>query len=112
MLCQPAGIEPERAQATWRLMRFLSDHSLLWAKGGQIPTRLEVLRSPQFAALPVQSQFARQLPYVQYEPLNPKINAIFPFVDPAIEAVLLDLQGPDAAMRDACRRIEQVLKRP
>src|SRR5262249_55536230 len=30
MLCQPAGIPPERARATWRLMRYLSDHSLLW----------------------------------------------------------------------------------
>lgn len=112
MLCQPAGIAPEHARATWRLMRFLSDHSLLWAKGGQVPTRLAVLRSREFAALPVQSQFARQLPFVQYVPLNRKINALFPFVDPAIEAVLLDLQPPETAMRDACRRIDQVLKRP
>ena len=55
---------------------------------------------------------ARQLPYVQYVPLNRKINALFPFVDPAIEAVLLDLQPLETAMRDACRRIDQVLKRP
>ena len=112
LLCQPAVITPERAGAAWRLMRFLSDDSLLWAKGGQIPARLSVLRSPQFAALPVQSQFARQLPYVQYEPLVPKLNALDPFVDPAIEAVLLDLQTPEQAMRDACRRIRQVLERP
>jgi len=93
-------------------MRFLSDNSLLWAKGGQIPARLAVLHSPEFAALPVQSQFARQLPFVQYEPLTPKDNALFPFVDPAVEAVLLDLQTPEQAMRDACRRVEQVLERP
>jgi multiple sugar transport system substrate-binding protein len=112
MLCQPAAIRPEDAQAAWRLMRFLSDHSLDWAKGGQVPVRLSVLRSPEFAALPVQSQFARQLPYLHYEPLTPKINALFPFVDPAVEAVLLDLETPEAAMRDACRRIQQVLERP
>lgn len=112
LLCQPAGITAERARAAWRLMRFLSDDSLLWAEGGQIPTRRSVLRSPQFAALPVQSQFARQLPYVQYEPLVPKLNALYPFVDPAIEAVLLNLQTPEQAMRDACRRLHQVLQRP
>jgi len=112
LLCQPAGITPERARAAWRLMRFLSDDSLLWAKGGQIPARLSVLRSPQFAALPVQSQFARQLPFVQYEPLTPKNNAIFPFVDPAVEAVLLNLQPPEQAMTDACRRVQQVMERP
>jgi multiple sugar transport system substrate-binding protein len=112
LLCQPARIAPERARAAWRLMRFLSDDSLLWAEGGQIPTRLSVLRSAQFAALPVQWQFARQLPYVQYEPLVPQLNSLYPFVDPAIEAVLLDLQTPEQAMHDACRRIHEVLTRP
>jgi multiple sugar transport system substrate-binding protein len=112
LLCQPAAITPERSRAAWRLMRFLSNNSLLWAKGGQVPARLAVLHSPEFAALPVQSQFARQLPFVQYEPLTPKDNALFPFVDPAVEAVLLDLQTPEQAMRDACRRVTQVLDRP
>jgi multiple sugar transport system substrate-binding protein len=112
LLCQPAAISPEAGKAAWRLMRFLSDHSLLWAKGGQVPVRLSILNSPQFQALPVPSQFAKQLPFVRYEPLTPKANSLGPFVDPAIEAVLLDLQTPEAAMRDACRRIEQVLERP
>jgi multiple sugar transport system substrate-binding protein len=112
MLCQPAPISAAKSRAAWRLMRFLSDHSLMWAKGGQIPVRLSVLRSKEFAALPVQSQFARELPYVQYEPLTPKSNGLGPFVGPAVEAVLLDLQTPDAAMSDACRRIGQLLRRP
>jgi multiple sugar transport system substrate-binding protein len=112
ILCQPAAIRPEAGKAAWRLTRFLSDHSLQWAKGGQVPVRLSILRSAEFQALPVQSQFAKQLSFVQYEPLTPKANAIGPFVAPAIEAVLLDLQTPEAAMQDACRRIEQVLERP
>ena len=112
LLCQPAGISSQASQASWRLMRFLSDSSLSWAEGGQVPARLDVQRSAQFAALPVQAQFARQLPVVQYESLSPRANALFPFVDPAIEAVLLDLQTPQAALEDSQRRIEQVLKRP
>jgi multiple sugar transport system substrate-binding protein len=112
LLCQPAGITPERSRAAWRLMRYLSDHSLAWAKGGQVPARLDLQRSPEFAAMPAQSAAATQLPYIQYDPLTPKMNAIFPFVDPAIEAALLGLQTPEGAMRDACRRIAQVLKRP
>lgn len=77
-----------------------------------MPARLDVQRSPEFAALPVQAQFARQLPVVQYESLSPRANALFPFVDPAIEAVLLDLQTPEDALKDSQRRIDQVLKRP
>lgn len=112
LLCQPQGIAPERARAGWRLMRYLSDHSLTWAKGGQVPARLEVLRSPQFRALEVQSQFARQLDWVIYDPQVPKAGSLNQFVDPAIEAALLQLQTPEAAMRDADRRIDQLLRRP
>ena len=112
MLAQPAGIAPEASKAAWRLMRFLSDHSIEWARGGQVPARVDVEQSADFAALPVQSQFARQLPIVQYEVLSPRANAIFPFVDPAIEAVLLDMETPEHALKDAQRRIQQVMKRP
>lgn len=112
LLCQPNGLSPEASRAAWRLMRFLSDDSYEWATGGQVPARLDVQRSPKFAALPVQAQFARQLPVVQYETLSPRANAIFPFVDPAIEAILLDLQTPEVALKDSQRRIDQVLKRP
>lgn len=112
LLCQPAGISPEASRAAWRLMRFLSDNSLLWAKGGQVPTRLSVLRSPAFQELTVPAQFGKQLAYVHYEPLTPKTNALTQFVGPAIEAVLLDLETPEKAMQDASRRIDQVLKRP
>ncbi len=112
LLCQPAGASPAQAGAAWRLMRFLSDNSLGWAEGGQVPARRDVAASKEFLALPVQSAFGRQLPIVVYEPLSPRMNALFPFVDPAIEAALLDLQTPEAAMQDAARRINQVLARP
>lgn len=112
LLCQPRDISPERARAAWRLMRFLSDHSQTWAAGGQVPARLDVKNSPQFASLIVQSQFARQLGIVLYDPQIPRANALNQFVDPAIEAALLRLQTPEEAMRDADRRINQLLERP
>ncbi len=103
-------------RAAWRLMRFLSDNSLSWAEGGQVPARVAIRDSPAFAALPVQSAFARQLDHIVYDPLTPKANALGPFVDPAIESVLLNLDtspnGLENALHDASRRINQVLKRP
>lgn len=112
LLCQPAGIAPARAKAAWRLMRFLSDHSLTWGEGGQIPARRDIETSPEFQALPVQAQFARQLPNVDYDPQIPRANALNQFADPAIESALLQLQTPEEAMRDADRRINQLLSRP
>ena len=112
LLCQPAGIDAVHARAAGRLMRFLSAHSLTWGIGGQIPARIAIAHSPQFLALPVQSQFARQVSYVIYDPQIPKANALNQFVDPAIDAALSQQQTPEDAMRDADRRINQLLKRP
>jgi len=112
MLGLPGGASPESSSAAWRLARYLSDHSLEWARGGQVPARSALLRSPEFRAMTVQSQFARQLPYIRYEPLVPKLNGLMQHVDPCVEAVLLGLQTPEDAASDACRRIDQVLRRP
>ncbi len=112
LLAQPAAASDEAAAASWRLMRYLSEHSIEWAKGGQVPARNTVRESAEFASLPVQSAFGSQITDVRYEPLSPRTNALFPFIDPAIEAVLLNLQSPRAAMADADRRINQVLERP
>ncbi len=112
VLCQPVGGSPRRVTAAWRFIRFLSDHSLTWAKGGQVPVRLSILHSAEFQALPVQSQFAKQVGFVRYDPTIPRGNALGQFVDPAVEAVLIGLQTPKAAMNDACRRITQALERP
>ncbi|HEX5322624.1 MAG TPA: ABC transporter substrate-binding protein [Capsulimonadaceae bacterium] len=112
MLCMPTGLPERKVQAAWRLMRFLSDHSLRWAQGGQTPARISVLDSPQFHDLSVQSQFASQISYVHFDPQIPKANALNQFADPAIDAALEQLQTPQDAMRDADRRIDQLLKRP
>jgi ABC-type glycerol-3-phosphate transport system substrate-binding protein len=112
MLCMPTGLPERKVQAGWRLMRFLSDHSLRWAQGGQTPARISVLDSTQFHDLSVQSQFASQIGYVRFDPQIPKANALNQFADPAIDAALEQLQTPQDAMRDADRRIDQLLKRP
>ncbi len=112
LLCEPAGIDPAHAKAAGRLMLFLSNHSLTWGLGGQIPARVAVTRSADFQSQPVQAQFARQIGYVVYDPQVPLANALNQFVDPAIDAALSEEQTPEVAMRDADRRINQVLARP
>ena len=93
-------------------MRFLSNHSLTWGLGGQIPARAAIARLPQFQDQPVQAQFDREIGYVDYDPQVPKANALNQFADPAIDAALSQMQTPEDAMRDADRRINQVLARP
>lgn len=112
ILCMPRDLPTSRARTAWRFMRYLSDHSLDWAAGGQIPVRASLLRHPRFRAMRVQREFARELPYVVFEPASHKSTEIMPFYDAAIEASLLGIQTPRQALDEAHRRISQVMARP
>jgi multiple sugar transport system substrate-binding protein len=111
LLTMPRDISGEKREAAWEFIRYLSDHSLDWAKGGQVPVRKSILRSPEFRKLDVQYQFSRELPYVVYEPASVFYNQVAPFGDAAIEAVLCRIKPTKTALDEASGRIDRVLAR-
>lgn len=112
MLVMPKNLTPERRQAAWAFINYLSDHSLEWSKGGQIPVRKSILSTPEFRKLPVQYQFSKELPYVVYLPSSTATNQLMPFCDAAVEAILNDIKPTKDALDEASRRINNVLERP
>ena len=112
ILCLPRRQEPAKTAAAWKLMTFLSNNSLDWASGGQVPARKSLLATERFRGMRVQSAFARQLPYVKYEPPSPRASEVSPFVTAGIEAAMLGLKSPEAAMNEAAARIDRALARP
>lgn len=110
-LAMPKEISGARKEAAWSFIKYLSDHSIKWAQGGQVPVRLSVLKSPEFQALPVQREFAKQLDYVQYEPLVVTVNQIAGFADAAVDTALNHVETPERALKDAARRVDNVLRR-
>ncbi len=112
MMVMPKNLSPERRKAAWEFMRYLSDHSLEWSKGGQVPVRKSILAKPEFRKLSVQYQFSKELPYVVYLPQSTLTNQIMPFCEAAVEAILNDLMPTKAAVDEATRRVNSVLERP
>jgi multiple sugar transport system substrate-binding protein len=110
-LCIPAQLKGDRRTAAWGFIKYLSDHSITWAQGGQVPVRLSVLHSSEFQSLRVQREFAKQLDYVQYEPFSTVVNQITGFADSAVDASLNHVDKPDVLLKDAARRIQNVLRR-
>jgi multiple sugar transport system substrate-binding protein len=111
-LAMPATQDPKKRKASWLFIKYLSDHSIAWAKGGQVPVRKSILESAEFKALPVQSEFAKQLDYIRYEPFSVRFNQVSVFGDAAIEAVVNRVESPDTALKTASRRINRVLEQP
>ena len=110
-LCLRADLQGRDLQATWRFIRFLSDNSLDWAAGGQVPVRKSLRATPRFRAMPVQSAFARQIPSVVY---LPRLTFIFEFQTEFTSAVEKALRGsatPQEALDTAAANIDKILAR-
>lgn len=111
MMVMPAKLDPAKRKAAWRFIRHLSDHSLAWAKGGQVPVRKSIINSAEFRKLSVQYEFSKQLPYVAYMPMSTSLDQVLPFADAAVEAALCGIKPAKPALLEADRRIDEVMSR-
>jgi len=111
ILALRGGLEGKRLAGAKRFIKFLSDNSLDWAVGGQVPVRKNLRNSDRFRSMTAQSQFARQIPYVQYLPATPFVFEYLREYDYAIELALRGTLGPEQALRDADRKVAAIAER-
>ena len=110
-LCIRAGLDERRVEASWRLTRFLSDNSLEWSGGGQVPVRTALRTTREFAAMDVQSQYARQMPYLNFPPRVPFLFEFRSEFNRALERALRGRATPAEALADAARKTRDVIER-
>ncbi|GAB4454042.1 MAG: hypothetical protein OHK0029_08050 [Armatimonadaceae bacterium] len=110
-LCMRSDLKEPTLSATWRFMKYLSENSLDWAEGGQIPVRKSLRNTDRFARMTVQSQFARQIPYVSYLPRLPFIFEFQTEFNLAIEKALRNRATPDEALKVAQENINRIIAR-
>ncbi len=90
-------------------INWISQHSLDWAKGGQVPARKTVRESAQFSSLTEQAAIGKQVDYLHYPPAVPGIgDAMTPMNTAISEAVLLKKE-PEKALADAAGKAAQIL---
>ncbi len=116
------GKQPDRAKqlAAMKFIRYMSENSLTWVKGGQAPARKSILASAEFKAMPLWNAFT---PGIQPESgwiLNPPIKAqtkVFTH-DPASplvaawESIVQQKKTVDHALADAEKGINAILAEP
>lgn len=110
-LCMSPAEDEARAEASWRLMQFLSDNTLEWVQIGQFPARKSVLQSAEFAAIEPQASLAVQIPDMIF---NPAVEYQFEALYEVGRSMELGLRGalsPERALEDGDRRITEVIRR-
>jgi multiple sugar transport system substrate-binding protein len=111
MMSMPRKLSPRRQEAAWTFIKYLSDNSLTWAEGGQIPVRKQLLESPEFRKMEVQFAMSKQIPYIEYEPASVSYNQVATYGDSAVEKCLNTNESCLEALKIADRRINTVLER-
>jgi ABC-type glycerol-3-phosphate transport system substrate-binding protein len=107
----PANAQGKKLEEAYKVIKFISDNSLEWAKEGQTPARKSVLNSPQFQELWPQSVFAKQLPTGVNIPPHLRLIELGDQLGPAIDAALDGQRKPDEALKEAAQRQRQILAR-
>ena len=110
--CLKSNMNARLKDAAWRFVRFYSDHSLEWAAAGQVPVRETLRREKAFRDdLPVQAQFAREIPYGRYQP---QVAFAFEFqteFDFMVERVLRGTTPPKQALSEAEAKVNTIIER-
>jgi multiple sugar transport system substrate-binding protein len=110
-LCISADAEGARLEACKRFVKYLSDHSLDWAEGGQVPVRRSLRDSERFRGMTAQFEFALQMPYISYMPRVLFVNEYLAEFEPAVDSALRGSITPEQAMQRAQANIERIMRR-
>ena len=104
------GQDPNKIDASKVFIKWVIDHSVDWAKAGQVPADNSVRTSQEFAALEEQSAFAEQLPYVHFPPPIPGIGDIDVILETAVSEAVLLKKEPADALNDAASTADETLQ--
>jgi multiple sugar transport system substrate-binding protein len=91
-------------------INYISQQSIEWAKGGQVPARKEVRESPEFAALKPQAAIGSQIDDLHFPPSVPGIADAMATIDTAVNEAILLRKEPAKALSDAATKANQILE--
>ena len=110
-LCLRQGMDERRLRAAWRFVKYLSDHSLDWAEGGQVPVRRSLRDTERFRKMKVQAAFARQIADVRYLPSLPFVFEFETELGIAVDRAVRGSASPEEALRTAAANVNRVIAR-
>lgn len=91
-------------------INWLSQHSLDWAAGGQVPARNAVRDDPKFKELTEVSTLATELPDAAFPPAAPGIGDVTNLFYTAFNEAVLGKKSPKQALDDGVAKADKLLE--
>lgn len=91
-------------------LNWISQKSIEWAKGGQVPARNSVRNSAEFTALTEQAALAKQIDYLHFPPAIAGIGDAYVEFEKALNEVISGGKDPKTSLSDAAGRATKILE--
>lgn len=104
------GADANKIAGAKVFINWLSQHSLDWAKGGQVPARKAVRESAEFKALPQISTLAPELEYAAFPPAAPGLGEVLTTFYTAFSEAALGKKSPKQALDDGAAKATKQLE--
>ncbi|HEV7711000.1 MAG TPA: ABC transporter substrate-binding protein [Asanoa sp.] len=106
---QKRGADANKTAAAKVFINWLSEHSLDWAAGGQVPARKEVREGSGFQALTEVGKLAPELDYAAFPPALPGVGDVITTFYTAFNEAVLGKKDPKKALDDGVAKANQLL---
>jgi multiple sugar transport system substrate-binding protein len=107
---QPRGADANKVSGAKVFINWLSQHSLDWAAGGQIPARNSVRDDPKFKNLTEVNTLAAELPDAAFPPAAPGIGDVTTLFYTAFNEAVLGKKSPKQALDDGVAKADKLLE--
>ncbi len=109
----PASLKSDEAQymAALKVLAFINDHNIDWARTGHMAVRRSVLESDEYANLPHRSEYAATASIARDTPPSERYGAIQDVLNRELQAIWLTGKPVGDALADAEAEVQDLLDR-
>ena len=110
----PASLKannPEKYSAALKVLAFINDHNIDWARTGHMAVRNSVLNSSEYASLAHRDEYTGTAAIARDTPPSAKYGAIQDVLNRELQAIWLTDKDMSAALADAEAEVQDLLDR-
>jgi multiple sugar transport system substrate-binding protein len=104
--------DPAKRAAALKFISWMTEHSVDWAKAGQIPARNSAREEALTSSDPYLTKlqrWAEQLPYLSFMPPHPKLLEVMPRIAANVEGAILGQWSVEEGLSKAETEVNQIL---
>ena len=107
----PSTLSGDKKTAAMKVLAFINDHNIDWARTGHMAVRSSVLESAEYANLPHRSEYAGTAAIAKDTPASKRYGAIQDVLNRELQAIWLTGKSVDDALADAESEVQDLLDR-